>query len=377
MKFSGSIGIILALACLRSAGAQNIDTVWACRDTNVEVLYIRNYFSDTFPDNRGMLWSSPCFVHMVDTGDAWDGNYVNFDYEFTNDSAYFMDTVITVDTTSDTIIDTIYKSCGPRPGYAGFKVFWDYGRASFWVSDHDSMILWHKGPLSGHKVMMVWAQGSAGCGTPINYEYFGQFSSSTTWTRESFPWPAKRGNSASNPDPDSPFVADGLFELRFLIYDDSTVTTSPTSAKGNLKVDNIYFLGLPPHPPVILSQPQSQTVDTGSSVTFAVSAYGASPRLMTYLWLKDNIPLDTVSSKDSRIYTIASATLSDAGSYRVVVTNSNGSDTSNAAILTVNVKAKEEKKKCGCGSGTGLAIIPPLFYKAMAHRKRKKKSPKT
>ena len=41
------------------------------------------------------------------------------------------------------------------------------------------------------------------------------------------------------------------------------------------------------------------------------------------------------------------------------LTNSTGADT---------------KKGCGCGSGTGLALIPPLFFKSMAYRKRKKKA---
>ena len=105
------------------------------------------------------------------------------------------------------------------------------------------MVLWHKGPLPGHKVMMIWAQGSAGCGTPINYEYFGQFKSSSVWKRESFPFPQKRGNAAQNPDPDSPFVKKGLFELRMLIYNDSIGgDTSSTSGPGILKIDNMFFL---------------------------------------------------------------------------------------------------------------------------------------
>ena len=206
MKFYGIFGLLLALACLQNAGAQD-DTVWICRDTTTEYSYIKTYLSDTFPDNRGPFT-------MVDTGDAIDGNYVNFDYQFGN----------------------------PHPGYAGFKMYWDNGIVQFYVADYDSLILWHKGPLPGHKVKMVWAQGSAGCGTPINYEYFGQYTSSSTWKRESFPFPQKRENAAHNPYPDSPFVKKGLFELRMLIYNDSIGgDTSSTSAQGNLKIDNMFF----------------------------------------------------------------------------------------------------------------------------------------
>jgi hypothetical protein len=31
------------------------------------------------------------------------------------------------------------------------------------------------------------------------------------------------------------------------------------------------------------------------------------------------------------------------------------------------------KANCGCGAGAGLAFVPPVFFKAMAYRKRKKK----
>jgi hypothetical protein len=196
MKFPKIAGILLAAACLQSIVAQSgSDTIWFCRDTGQEDVYMHMYLSDTFPDNRDSF-------AMVDTGDAIDGMYINFNYQFGH----------------------------PNPGYAGYKIFWDYGQSTFWVAKYDSMVLWHKGPLPGHKVRMVWAQGSAGCGTPINYEYLGEFKSSSTWKRESFSFP-------------SGFVKNGLFELRMLIYNDSIGgDTSSTSAPGNLKIDNMFFL---------------------------------------------------------------------------------------------------------------------------------------
>jgi hypothetical protein len=210
MRFCCGIGIIMAVACLQGVVAQTSeDTVWLARDTaKTEVMFYQLCLADTFPDNRGGFT-------MVDTGAALDGYYINFNYQFTN----------------------------AQPGYSGYKVFWDTGRASFYVTDFDSMILWHKGPLQGHKVKMIWAQGSAGCGTPINYEYFGEFKSSDTWKRESFPFPEKRGNSPQNPNPDDPFVKGGLFELRILIYNDGA--TSQTSPPGDLKIDNLFFLRNP------------------------------------------------------------------------------------------------------------------------------------
>jgi hypothetical protein len=209
----------------------NLDTLWLCRDSiedgSPAQLWFRMYLADTFPDNRGAF-------KAVDTGASQDGSpYVNFDYQFNNDSVHCKGKTITG-------TDTIYTS-GPRPGYAGFKFYWDDGNVKYYADQHDSMVLWHKGPHPGHKVQMIWAQGGE-CGGPINYQYFGEYKSSTEWKRECFPFPLTRGNSLQNPFPDSPFVKRGLFELRMLICNDSSITTSPTSEKGCLKLDNICFV---------------------------------------------------------------------------------------------------------------------------------------
>lgn len=205
MKISSILRIILLVVGMHAIAAQGqLDTMWLCRDSHPEALWLELGLADTFPDNRGAF-------EMVDTGASLNESpYVNFDYQFGN----------------------------PNPGYAGFKFFWDNGIMQFYVAKYDSMILWHKGPLPGHKVKMVWAQGSAGCGTPINYQTFGEFKSSTEWKRESFGFPAKRGDVSTYPD--SPFVKDGLFELRMLIYNDEG-TTSETSDPGCLKIDNMFF----------------------------------------------------------------------------------------------------------------------------------------
>jgi hypothetical protein len=358
MKFSGSLGIIMALAFLQSAVAQGSqDTMWICRDTTPDTLWFKMNLADTFPDNRGQF-------DMVDTGTSLNSSYyVNFNYQFSSDSVFLKGK----DPTSGA--DTIFH-CAPRPGYAGFKFYWDGGATQFWVQEYDSLIFWHKGPLPGHKVRMIWAQGSAGCGTPINYELMGEFKSSTDWKRESFSFPKKRNYGAA---PDSQFVKIGLFELRMQIYNDSAVGTSPTSAAGNLKIDNMFFFKAPAHFPEIWEQPGSQTFTVGSQVFLRVIALGGSGNAgeMTYVWKKNGNPIAETTYR----YVIDPAQSGDAGTYTVTVTNSLGNVTSDAAILTV--KGESEKKGCGCGSGTGLALIPPLFYKAMAHRKRKKKNPAT
>lgn len=228
MKFSRWLGIIFALACLHNAMAQtDLDTLYMCSENIIpespNQLWWATYLSDTFPDNRGQF-------QMVDTGDSQDGSkYVNFDYQFSTDS------VVRTGKTAGGI-DTTYKFA-PRPGYAGFKFYWDNGYIKYYAEAHDSMFLWHKGPLPGHKVQIILAK-AGDCGGEINYQVFAEFKSSSVWKRECFPFPAKQGAGAVNPD--SAFDKHGIFEMRMLIYNETG--NAPTSAKGCLKFDNIAFI---------------------------------------------------------------------------------------------------------------------------------------
>lgn len=86
--------------------------------------------------------------------------------------------------------------------------------------------------------------------------------------------------------------------------------------------------------PTITTQPVNQAVTTGSSVTFSVVASGTAP--LSYQWRFNGT---NISGATSASYTIASAQSANAGSYTVVVSNSVGSATSNAATLTVNATA--------------------------------------
>ncbi|MGC4071082.1 MAG: immunoglobulin domain-containing protein [Nibricoccus sp.] len=83
--------------------------------------------------------------------------------------------------------------------------------------------------------------------------------------------------------------------------------------------------------PTITTQPVSQTVTAGTSVSLTVAASGTAP--FTYQWKKAGL---AITGAASATYTIASPQTSDSGSYTVDVTNSAGTATSNAATLTVN-----------------------------------------
>jgi hypothetical protein len=89
----------------------------------------------------------------------------------------------------------------------------------------------------------------------------------------------------------------------------------------------------PPSPgaPSITKHPSSATVNAGQTASLTVTATGTGP--MTYQWRKGSVD---ISGATSATYNIATAAAGDAGSYTVVVSNSSGTVTSNAAILTIN-----------------------------------------
>ena len=81
--------------------------------------------------------------------------------------------------------------------------------------------------------------------------------------------------------------------------------------------------------PSITTQPVSQSVRIGSSVTFSVVAAGSTP--LSYQWKKNGI--DIVGATNSS-YTIASVGTSDLATYSCFVSNVYGNVTSNNADLT-------------------------------------------
>ncbi len=90
--------------------------------------------------------------------------------------------------------------------------------------------------------------------------------------------------------------------------------------------------GTPAISPTIAAQPTNQTVATGQPATFSVTAAGTAP--LIYQWQKGTT---AITGATSASYTTAAATTSDNGTqFSVVVKNSAGNITSNAATLTVN-----------------------------------------
>ena len=126
---------------------------------------------------------------------------------------------------------------------------------------------------------------------------------------------------------------------------------SVTSAAATLTVNVL---------PAITTQPSSQSVTAGSSVTFSVVATGTPTP--TYQWRKDGA---TISGATATSYALSSPVSGDAGSYTVVVTNAAGSVTSSSATLTVNAAYVPPPASSGGGGGGGGGGAPSYGFLAL------------
>src|SRR5262249_57601079 len=84
--------------------------------------------------------------------------------------------------------------------------------------------------------------------------------------------------------------------------------------------------------PTITTQPANQTVSAGQRASCSVVATGTAP--LSYQWQKNGV---NIAGATATSYTTPATTTSDNGAtFDVVVSNTAGSATSNAATLTVN-----------------------------------------
>jgi sugar lactone lactonase YvrE len=118
------------------------------------------------------------------------------------------------------------------------------------------------------------------------------------------------------------------------------------------------------------SQPQSQTVNSGSSVVFTAAATGAA----TYQWEFDGNPIvdspsetasDVISGATGPQLMIGNTSSASAGNYTCVATNSGGTDASSAASLSVTTSSSPGTLIGLSGRGfvgTGDNILIGGFY---------------
>jgi len=117
--------------------------------------------------------------------------------------------------------------------------------------------------------------------------------------------------------------------------------------------------GTPGTAPTITTQPSSQTIANGGTVSFHIDATGAS----SYQWLFNGNPLSNgngVSNVTGGTLVIEGASASSAGSYACSASNSNGTTTSNAATLSVSSTSDLGRLvniSCRAAVGTGGNIL--------------------
>ncbi len=121
----------------------------------------------------------------------------------------------------------------------------------------------------------------------------------------------------------------GSFNVALTAKDQSNSGADRT-VHGTLKL-TIIATG---SPPVITTQPQSQTVTAGADVAFTVVVTGTAP--LAYQWKKDG---SIVRGGTAATLNLTSVAPAQSGQYSVVVTNSVGTVTSQSATLMVNATA--------------------------------------
>ncbi len=106
-----------------------------------------------------------------------------------------------------------------------------------------------------------------------------------------------------------------------------TVTNSLGSVTSNSATLTVNV------PPTITGQPASQTVISGQTATFSVTATGTGT--LTYQWKKNGTAINGATS--ASYTTPATAGADNGAQFSVTITDIAGNATSNAATLTVNV----------------------------------------
>lgn len=116
--------------------------------------------------------------------------------------------------------------------------------------------------------------------------------------------------------------------------------------------NHIIQKGLPAAAPLILTQPQSQSVTVGANVQFSVTASGVPAP--SYQWNKGGTAISGANGSTLALNNVQST---DAGTYAVTVSNLFGSTTSNPASLTVNTPTPSPNASSGGGGGGGAMQV--------------------
>lgn len=119
-------------------------------------------------------------------------------------------------------------------------------------------------------------------------------------------------------------------DLYLIWADDNGPGSLSDPQEGAYTIDNFSVSAIPATTPLIIEQPQNQSVAPGNPVLFTVSAIGAPP--LSFRWRKDEAEIQFATNQT---FAIEAAQTNDAGAYSVMVSNAFGVTVSTQAILTV------------------------------------------
>jgi pectate lyase len=116
------------------------------------------------------------------------------------------------------------------------------------------------------------------------------------------------------------------------VTDTGGYSVTVSNANGSVSSGTANLTVTVPTAPSVVTQPQSQTVLPGQSVSFSVSAGGSAP--LSYQWYYNTNTL--LTNATSTALTLTNVQPANAGAYSVVVSNFVSTATSTNAILSVN-----------------------------------------
>lgn len=153
--------------------------------------------------------------------------------------------------------------------------------------------------------------------------------------------------------------------------------TLKVNYQGSVFATSTFIIGAPSSPsgaPYIIAHPQDQTVTAGQTTAFSVTAGGAA----RYQWqINRGSGWEDISGAAGASYTTRAVTVANSGyQYRCVVSNADGSVTSNAAALKVtgskSVPQTGDSSRPGLWMGLGISALAGLAAVGFAWRKLRK-----
>ena len=159
---------------------------------------------------------------------------------------------------------------------------------------------------------------TAGANVTFSVSATGMPAPTLQWRKDGVALPGATSSTYSIPD--LPVSAAGVYSA---VATNATGTATSTGATLTVRAAPVSTSF-----PVFTTQPSALTIDTGSAAVFNSAATNA----VSFRWQRNNVDLP---SGTAATLTLASATSADAGTYRVIATNTVGSTFSNDATLVV------------------------------------------